>query len=123
MEQIEEIRYIAAHCSRFFLIYIKEAHAEDTWPIGVHHKTLQTTSNETRLENARTFLKRERMPEHVKVFVDDASTNAFDVLFAAWPLRFYVLDGSRVSFIAEPHGQYVDVKDLTEYLILRKMIS
>src|SRR5690606_901561 len=30
--------------------------------------------------------------------------NAFNELFAAWPLRFYVLDGDRVSFIGEPYG-------------------
>lgn len=103
-------------------IYIKEAHAADTWPLGIDPPIYQTHTSEDRCATVREFLAREPL-EEARVLVDSAPENSFDETFAAWPLRFYVIDfhlGEHcVSFIAEPHGDKMPLEDLEVYLTLR----
>lgn len=117
---MDKVCSLAQRCAHFALIYIKEAHAEDTWPLGLADKTLQTHTTESRLENARRLLvKYPEFPDAAQVLVDEAPGNEFDELFAAWPLRFYVIDKGAVSFIGEPHGDLMLLDDLEKYLDLR----
>lgn len=106
------------------VVYIKEAHAEDTWPLGLDRPVLQSHTTEARCEAARSFLQSEPL-DSARVLVDSAPQNSFEELFAAWPLRFYAIDFYEnqhcVSFIAEPHGDETRVEDLEDYLSLRNL--
>ena len=108
------------------VVYIKEAHAEDTWPLGLEHGVLQTQTSTQRCEATCNFLRRAPLPKNTTVLVDAAPANAFDELFAVWPLRFYVLDYYKgaycMSFIGEPRGDLMMVADLEAYLLLRNLI-
>jgi len=74
----------------FLTVYILEAHTADTWPIGSDVVYNQTKNLEDK----------------------------FNTLFAAWPLRFYVIDGktSKLNYICEPFGDIIAVSDLHAYL-------
>lgn len=110
---------------RFLILYIKEAHAEDTWPLGIEHRVTQTHTTENRCSAVNAFLEREPLPK-ARVLVDEAPGNAFDEWFAAWPLRYYVIDyykgAHRVSYIGEPHGSQMRVSDLETYLKMRDLL-
>lgn len=110
----------------FAIIYIKEAHADDTWPLGVEHGVKQTTSTSERCAIADAFVRRTALPPNVDVLVDKAPQNAFDELFAVWPLRFYVIDWHRdafyVSFIGEPRGDLMKIADLYDYMLIRGLV-
>ena len=110
-------------------MYIKEAHADDTWPLGLEHGIQQTQTTAQRCEATCAFLKRTAsnpLPAGARILVDAAPANAFDQLFAAWPLRFYVLDhycaSYYASFIGEPRGDLMKIGDLQDYLSIRNLI-
>jgi len=115
-----------------------EAHAVDTWPLGLRQELRDTKTLPHRCENANEFLRTEGF-DSCKVLVDvppenceqaaaaspmDPTVNmgAFEKLFTPWPLRFYVVDGSaapgfvRVSWIGTPEGDVYDTHGLFTYL-------
>lgn len=83
-------------------LYIMEAHAEDTWPFGLPVKYNQTHTIEQRAAVARDFISQNNY--EFPIMLDVPPGNEFDKLFAAWPLRFYVIEGGRITFICEPYG-------------------
>lgn len=87
-------------------VYISEAHAEDTWPLGLPVSYNQTHTLEERARVARDFLRDNAYP--YPLVLDAPPKNAFNALFAAWPLRFYVFDDNRLSFLCEPYGTITD---------------
>jgi len=98
-------------------VYIMEAHAADTWPIGMKISYNQTHSLEERAKVARDFIRDNNY--EFPIVLDEPPRNAFDTLFAAWPLRFYVIENRRVTFICEPYGEYILISDLERYFNLR----
>lgn len=75
------------------MIYIQEAHAVDTWPLGLP-PAQQLTSTHTlaaRIRNAQQLLAHEG-PLPWEIYVDVPPRAAFNATFASWPLRFWVLD-------------------------------
>lgn len=98
----------------FLTVYIMEAHATDTWPMGFEIEYKQTNTLEERAKVARDFIANEKYPYTLRI--DEAPSNSFNELFAAWPLRFYVVDNGFMSYIHEPEGEFVLVERLTEYL-------
>lgn len=77
----------------FLTVYILEAHASDTWPMGFDVEYAQTHSLEERMIPCNDFMFREGYEFPIRI---DAPPDPFNALFNAWPLRFYVLDSDGV---------------------------
>jgi len=80
-------------------IYLKEAHAQDVWPLGQHycindHKTLQD-----RIAGAEKFLKKFAFKVPMVV---DCMENEFLFAYLAHPERFYGFFGANLEFKAQP---------------------
>ena len=68
------------------VVYIREAHARDTWPMGPQVSIVDDPTNiQDRLHNARLFKLETGLEVPVCV---DGMNNAFDKAYAAWPERF-----------------------------------
>jgi len=95
-----------------------EAHAADTWPMGFEVEIPQTFTNETRCTAANDFIA-QNMYEFTTM-IDEAPANQFNKFFAAWPLRFYVIEkvseNFTMTYIHEPEGDLVLVERLHEFL-------
>jgi hypothetical protein len=98
-------------------IYISEAHAADTWPLGMKVCYNQTHHLEDRAKVAQDFIRDNQY--EFELVLDEPPKNAFDSLFAAWPLRFYVIEKKRLTFICEPYGEYILITDLNKFFDLR----
>jgi len=102
-------------------IYIQEAHAVDTWPLGLPVENHSTHTLEQRRQVTKEFIERTNFKH--PTLIDVPPSEAFDQLFCAWPLRFYVLDliddKGRVSFIEEPESDIVLIDDLRRFLNAR----
>lgn len=90
----------------FLTVYILEAHAEDTWPLGLSPAYCQTYNVNDRSKVAKDFIRDNGYDVPLKI--DDPNGNPFNTVFAAWPLRFYVIgpDGTMI-YIHEPEGDKV----------------
>jgi len=98
----------------FLTVYILEAHAADTWPIGSDIIYNQTSSLEERVIPCKAFAKDNNY--HYPMMID-SPPDPFNKLFAAWPLRFYVIDtDGTILFIEEPNGAFIMVEGLMEWL-------
>lgn len=92
-------------------VYIAEAHARDEWPVGDHLDLgacslgacdlTQAKTLRERREAARLLIRELEWPFEVYV---DAMGDAFEQTFAAWPLRFYLVnrDGATLAHVAHP---------------------
>jgi len=84
----------------FLAVYITEAHARNEWPAGFKLSTCdQPTTREERLilANQLTYSNQLCMP----LLVDDID-NQFEAVFAAWPVRFYILQHGMIACKAQP---------------------
>ena len=103
------------------LVYIQEAHATDTWPLGLPIEHTTTHDVESRASHCAQFLDDNDFPH--RALIDAPPASRFNETFAAWPLRFYVLDGVedgvRLSYQCEPDGDSVSVADVHRYLSRR----
>jgi len=106
------------------LIYLTEAHAQDEWPIGSRYNSKpcvnQPTSTEERCAIAtKMCLELGVDPEapHLPLLLDVVEQdNPFEKEYAAWPIRFYAIVNSALTFIAEPkHGMY-DIAELDKWI-------
>jgi len=95
-----------------------EAHASDTWPMGFEVEIPQTHTCEQRCKAANDFMKNSDYEFTTRI--DEAPANEFNKLFAAWPLRFYVIEKingkALMTYIHEPEGDLVLVRRLYEFL-------
>jgi len=95
-----------------------EAHAADTWPMGFEIEIPQTHTCERRCEVARQFVHENDY--EFPIVIDEAPANKFNAFFAAWPLRFYVIEKidekPTMTYIHEPEGDSVRVRRLHEFL-------
>jgi len=75
----------------------------------------QTHNTPERCSNSLDFKKDNDYEFPIRV--DPAPDNNFNSVFAAWPLRFYVISPeSIVQWIAEPFGDLMLVSSLIKYL-------
>jgi len=87
------------------MVYITEAHAQDEWPIGDPLQINQPVTDAERVGVARQFA--EDYEIQLPVLVDSVS-NQFEEAYAAWPIRFYVLEessegeGPKLVYKAQP---------------------
>jgi hypothetical protein len=87
--------------ANFAVIAISEAHASDEWPVGeIVSFCRQPRSLEERVELYQNFVKDNNfiLPLYV-----DTMENTFMKTFSAWPFRFYILQGNKLVFKAQPH--------------------
>jgi len=85
---------------QFLTVYIVEAHAVDEWPVGDPLKIAQPICTAERCGVARAFV---REYGYQIPMVVDTITNEFSETFAAWPIRFYVIEeGRKLVFKAQP---------------------
>ena len=79
----------------FLTVYVREAHPTDEWQMKSNVKDdvcyAQPKTLEQRMAIANDFTKRFKYP--LPFGVDDMSNAANDA-YAAWPERFYIIDGS-----------------------------
>ena len=107
----------------FLCVYIQEAHAIDTWPFGLEQSYRTTHTIDERCNVAREFIQCEQFEQ--ELLIDVPPLSKFNELFAAWPLRFYVIDAdvveksAKVSFIADPYGADMNVSFVKHYLETR----
>jgi hypothetical protein len=86
---------------RFLLVYIAEAHAKDEWPIGDQISFEQHKTIEARVTAARLFASEMKKKYGFNLpLVADPVDNSFDKAYSAWPVRFYVIQDSKISYIA-----------------------
>lgn len=90
------------------LVYIAEAHSYDEWPVGDHlllgRRILQPKKLGDRLQLATEFQRIYGL-DSTELLVDDPeldSDGGFDAMYAAWPTRFYIVQGRHMSWIAHP---------------------
>lgn len=107
---------------RVLCVYIQEAHATNTWPLGLPISFETTHTPEDRAAHAREFV--ELVDFRHRVLIDVPPAQGFNSLFAAWPLRFYVFDAledgnARLSYVCQPEGDTVSVADVDRYLSAR----
>jgi len=84
----------------FLTIYIVEAHAIDEWPVGDPLKITQPISTIERCGVGRSFVKEYNYQLPMLV---DLIDNNFSEDWAAWPIRFYVIENGRtLAYKAQP---------------------
>lgn len=101
----------------FAAVYIVEAHAADEWPVGDRLQIKQPITDAERCSVAGAFVKQYelRMPMLV-----DTIENSFSQAYAAWPIRFFLIQNGSMTYIAQPdqHNTYDAIlPELREYLI------
>jgi len=87
----------------FLAIYIDEAHANDVWPLGTKICINRPKTIEARLEVANNFVRDYHFK--IPVLVDELDNN-FDLKYAAWPERYYVIDQGCMKYIASPTTEF-----------------
>jgi len=83
----------------FLCVYIAEAHASDTWPLGDSVSVVAShQSLEDRLACARKLVELGlELP-----LVVDTMADSFCGQYASWPERFYIIYQGRLAFVAQP---------------------
>jgi len=105
---------LSAHVT-FVSVYISEAHADDEWRLRGSVTVNQPKTTAERVEVARRF--QAALNWRIPLLVDPPETNAFERLFAPWPVRFYIVDAQGIMhYIAEPVDGTYDILELEERL-------
>lgn len=83
----------------FLTVYIKEAHAQDEWPMGIEICYRQPKTLEERMKIARDFVNRfsYRIP-----MVVDSMQNLFEATFSAWPERLFIILNGKIEYYGKP---------------------
>jgi len=87
----------------FLVIYIAEAHASDGWQLGKHVEIKNHTCTADRAAAAELLQQRFGFKAPILL---DLMTNDFDSKFAVWPERYFIVQGGRLNFIAEPTNEF-----------------
>lgn len=121
----------------FILVYIAEAHACNEWSIHSARCTFdkqpieieQPTTITRRAEIAEAFMRDYGVSESgIRLLVDNPEPvllssgqsiqpNSFERIFAPWPLRFYVIMNSKISWISEPSGGMFSIEELRSAIL------
>jgi len=89
--------------------------------MGFEVEIPQTHTCEQRCTAAKDFIVNNSYD--FTTLIDEAPANEFNNFFAAWPLRFYVIEMVKskptMTYIHEPEGDLVLVQRLHEFLEVR----
>jgi len=94
-------------------IYLKEAHAQDVWPLGQHVCVLDHKTTEDRIVAAKTFI--ERYSWKLPMVVDEMD-NEFLFTYLAHPERFYAFYDHKLQFKAQPVDAYFPIDQISDWL-------
>eukprot|EP01130_Rhizamoeba_saxonica_P016462 TRINITY_DN7614_c0_g1_i1.p2 TRINITY_DN7614_c0_g1~~TRINITY_DN7614_c0_g1_i1.p2 ORF type:complete len:120 (-),score=33.14 TRINITY_DN7614_c0_g1_i1:152-511(-) len=100
--------------ANFVYVYIKEAHAQDVWPMGKHeviqnHKTL-----EDRIKAAKRL--RDHYGATIPIFVDKMD-DMFEQSYFVWPERYFIINNMEISVVGVPSSEYgFDRDQIKDYL-------
>jgi hypothetical protein len=97
---------------KFLFIYITEAHADDEWPIGSSIQIKQPKTNQQRIYAVNQFIQATQWNQQLIPIYVDFIQNQFDEIYAAWPVRFYIMKQNQILHIAEPDNASYDMFDL-----------
>jgi len=100
----------------FVVIYIKEAHANDTWPLGNHVDIPAHQCFEERVEASSILIDKYKCEIPV---LYDGMDNAFDEIFAVWPERYFLIFNNKVQYIWYPTTEFGFNRNHMEELIIR----
>jgi len=105
-----------SHKINFLTIYILEAHASDTWPLGLTPSYCQTYTLSDRAKVCKDFVN-DNEYNLMPIKMDDPKDNPFNTVFAAWPLKFYLIgvDGTLI-YIHEPERDIILVNTFRKWL-------
>lgn len=95
------------------MVYGMEAHAEDEWPIGSRHRYRQHRSNVERARAARDFSIATQLKWRL---VLDPIENPFEAVFAAWPVRMYIIHKGKIAYKAQPKGAGYEFTEVGAWL-------
>jgi len=97
---LHQFYQLFAEKAKFLTVYIAEAHAKDEWPVG---EKVSACDQPKTLEERQTIAKRFVRQHGFKLpMVLDSMDNDFMTTFAAWPIRFYVIQNGRLAYKAQP---------------------
>jgi len=122
--ELNEIHLKYQAHAEFLFVYIAEAHCKDEWPIGDHIITgrdvMQSYKASERVREAVHFQR--SFDFHWPLLVDPPELgNPFMNAYAAWPTRFYIIQGGIMKFIAIPHEDHLfyleDLRQVMDQLI------
>lgn len=97
------------------VVYIREAHASDVWPIGLSAgKIIPRHQNlAQRIAAAQTL----RQDYHLELdlWVDDMQDGVVDIM-AGWPTRFWIMERGKFLHIAHPDRADFAFGELERYI-------
>jgi len=97
----EELHATYQNQVQFLIVYITDAHSKDEWPIGKN--TVSFCNQPKTLEERCVLAQKYKNDNELSVpMAVDRMTNDFDVVFSAWPVRFYVVKENKLVFKAQP---------------------
>jgi len=102
--------------ANFLIVYITDAHASDEWPVGKNVSFCeQPKSLDQRCLLAQKYARDHQLTVPMAV---DTMENHFDQVFAAWPVRFYVVKDGLLEFKAQPNPDFYgyDFTQLADWL-------
>lgn len=114
----------------FVLMYVAEAHATDLWPIRSSRANGSRgpvnipshQDDEERAVVATRFVNDFSM-RNFRLFIDTLPNEEFEKTYAPWPVRIFCFDGSKLSYISEPHDAEVPIWDVQGWMIARHLLQ
>lgn len=94
-----------------FIIYIKEAHAYDVWPIGLSAGTINYSHKviKDRLHCAKKM--KDSFNLKIPIYCDNMN-NEFQNEFACWPFRYFVVKNNKLIHIGQPNNSTFELSYL-----------
>jgi len=86
----------------FVLVYIREAHASDAWPLG---DTVQIPNHKTIEERKTAAIKLQKKGLKIPILLDSMN-NDFERNFAVWPERYFIVVNGKVEYVAFPTNEF-----------------
>jgi len=86
----------------FVMIYIREAHASDVWPLGNFYDIKNHQTIEDRKEAAKKLIEKGlKFPVLL-----DSMNGQFDSNYAVWPERYYIFQDNVITYISQPSDEF-----------------
>jgi len=86
----------------FLVVYIREAHSSDEWPIGRTVSCVkQPQTIEERINNALLLLGPKFLLQ-VQLVIDSMH-NSFNELFCGWPIRQFIIQNNKLIWKSQPN--------------------
>jgi len=104
--------------AEFLIVYITEAHAKDEWPVG---KSVSFCDQPKVLEERCVLARKYNDENELSIPMGvDLMCNGFENVFAAWPVRFYVVKEGKLVWKAQPNLEHYayDPTELSKWLKL-----